>query len=86
MDFEVTPEEQALVDAVRSVLAQECPTALVRDVVENGRAPEQPWQSARELGWTSIDVPGELGGLGLGFTALGLVVEQHAFPTPFVAV
>ena len=62
MDFEVTPEEQALVDAVRSVLAQECPTALVRDVVENGSAPEQPWQSARELGWTSIDVPGELGG------------------------
>jgi alkylation response protein AidB-like acyl-CoA dehydrogenase len=88
MDFEVTPEEQALVDAVRSVLAEECPTTLVRDVVENGSAPEQPWRSARELGWTAIDVPEPAGGLGLGFTALGLVVEQHGrhvAPGPFLA-
>jgi alkylation response protein AidB-like acyl-CoA dehydrogenase len=70
------------------VLAQECPTALVRDVVENGAAPEQPWKSARELGWTSIDLPETLGGLGLGFTALGLVIEQHGrsiAPGPFLA-
>jgi alkylation response protein AidB-like acyl-CoA dehydrogenase len=88
MDFDVTRDEQALVEAVRSVLAQECPTALVRDVVENGSAPAQPWQSARQLGWTSIDVPEELGGLELGFTALGLVVEQHGrhiAPGPFLA-
>jgi alkylation response protein AidB-like acyl-CoA dehydrogenase len=88
MDFEVTPEEQELVDAVRSVLAQECPTALVRDIVENGSAPEQPWKSARELGWTAIDLPEDLGGLALGFTALGLVVEQHGCciaPGPFLA-
>jgi alkylation response protein AidB-like acyl-CoA dehydrogenase len=88
MDFEVTPEEQELVEAVRSVLAQECPTALVRDVVENGSVPEQPWKSARELGWTAIDLPESLGGLGLGFTALGLVVEQHGgciAPGPFLA-
>lgn len=88
MDFEVTPEEQELVDSVRSVLARECPTALVRDVVENGSTPEQPWKSARELGWTAIDLPETLGGLALGFTALGLVVEQHGChiaPGPFLA-
>ncbi len=88
MDFEVTPEEQELVDAVRSVLARECPTTLVRDIVENGSAPEQPWKSAHELGWTSIDLPEELGGLELGFTALGLVVERHGCciaPGPFLA-
>jgi alkylation response protein AidB-like acyl-CoA dehydrogenase len=88
MDFEITPEEQELIDSVRSVLAQECPTALVRDIVENGSAPEQPWKCARELGWTSIDLPESLGGLGLGFTALGLVVEQHGrsiAPGPFLA-
>jgi alkylation response protein AidB-like acyl-CoA dehydrogenase len=88
MDFEITPEQQALVDSVRSVLAQECPTALVRDIVENGSAPEQPWKSARELGWAAIDLPEAQGGLGLGFTALGLVVEQHGFhiaPGPFLA-
>jgi alkylation response protein AidB-like acyl-CoA dehydrogenase len=88
MDFEITPEQQELVDSVRSVLANECPTALVRDVVENGSAPEQPWKCARELGWTAIDVPESLGGLALGFTSLGLVIEQHGCfiaPGPFLA-
>ena len=88
MDFEITPEQQELVDSVRSVLARECPTALVRDVVENGSAPEQPWKCARELGWTAIDLPEALGGHELGFTALGLVIEQHGSfiaPGPFLA-
>jgi alkylation response protein AidB-like acyl-CoA dehydrogenase len=88
MDFEVTPEQQELIDSVRSVLAPECPTALVRDIVENGSAPEQPWKSARELGWASIDLPEGLGGLELGFAALGLVVEEHGrriAPGPFLA-
>jgi len=88
MDFEVTPEEQALVDAVRAVLAEQCPTTLVRDVVENGTAADEPWKSACELGWTGIDLPERLGGVELGFTALGLVVEQHGHcvaPGPFLA-
>jgi alkylation response protein AidB-like acyl-CoA dehydrogenase len=88
MDFEITPDLMQLVDSVGSVLAQECPTALVRDVVENASEPEQPWKSARELGWTAIDLPERLGGLELGFTALGLVVEQHGrflAPGPFLA-
>jgi len=88
MNFEVTAEQQDLVASVGSVLARECPTALVRDIVENGSAPEQPWKSARELGWTSIDVPEGAGGLALGFTTLGLVIEQHGChiaPGPFLA-
>ena len=88
MNFEVTSEQQELVASVRSVLARECPTALVRDVVENGSAPEQPWKSARELGWTSIDLPEAVGGLALGFTTLGLVIEEHGChiaPGPFLA-
>jgi alkylation response protein AidB-like acyl-CoA dehydrogenase len=88
MNFEITPELEDLVDSVRSVLVRECPTALVRDIVENGGTPEQPWKSARELGWTSIDLPESLGGLELGFTALGLVIEQHGCriaPGPFLA-
>jgi alkylation response protein AidB-like acyl-CoA dehydrogenase len=88
MNFEITAEQQELIDSVRSVLMRECPTALVRDIVENGSAPEQPWKSARELGWTAIDLPETLGGLELGFTALGLVIEQHGrciAPGPFLA-
>jgi alkylation response protein AidB-like acyl-CoA dehydrogenase len=88
MDFEISEEQQELVDSVRTVLERECPTALVRDIVENGSRPEQPWKSARELGWTAIALPEELDGLGLGFESLGLVVEQHGralAPGPFLA-
>jgi alkylation response protein AidB-like acyl-CoA dehydrogenase len=88
MDFEITQDLQQLIESVGAVLASECPTALVRDVVENGAKPEQPWKSARELGWTAIDLPESLGGLALGFTALGFVIEQHGrriAPGPFLA-
>jgi len=88
MNFAQTPEQQELVDSVRRVLVQECPTALVRAIVESGSAPEQPWKSARELGWTAIDLPETVGGLALGFTTLGLVIEQHGCciaPGPFLA-
>jgi alkylation response protein AidB-like acyl-CoA dehydrogenase len=88
MNFELTPEQQQLIDSVHSVLAKECPSSLVRDIVESGSAPEQPWKSARELGWTSIDLPESVGGLALGFTTLGLVIEQHGgciAPGPFLA-
>jgi alkylation response protein AidB-like acyl-CoA dehydrogenase len=88
MDFELTPEQRALVDSVAAVLEHECPTTLVRGIVENGSTPEQPWESARALGWTSIDLSESLGGLELGFSALGLVVEQHGrfiAPGPFLA-
>jgi alkylation response protein AidB-like acyl-CoA dehydrogenase len=77
MDFEIAPEQQALIDSVHAVLERESPTSLVRDIVENGSRPTQPWKSARELGWTAIDVPEAQGGLALGFHSLGLVVEQH---------
>lgn len=88
MDFEITPEQQDLVASVRAVLTHECPPTVARDIVEHGSAPEQPWKSAHELGWTAIDLPERLGGLELGFTALGLVVEQHGrfvAPGPFLA-
>ena len=77
MNFEITPEQQQLVDSVRDALEHEVPPALVREIVEKGTRPEQPWKSACELGWTAIDAPETLGGLGLGFHYLGLVVEQH---------
>ncbi len=77
MDFELSEDQEELQRSVRQVLAKECPIALVRDVVENGSSPEQPWKSATELGWTGINVPESCGGLGLGFEELGLVVEEH---------
>jgi len=88
VDFELSEEQAELQRSVRKVLAEECPMALVRDVVENGASPEQPWKSATALGWTGINVPERCGGLGLSFEELGLVVEEHGrvlAPGPFLA-
>lgn len=56
MDFEITPEQQELVDSIRSVSDQACPTALARDIVENGSTPEpgceEPIQIHGGMGYT----------------------------------
>jgi alkylation response protein AidB-like acyl-CoA dehydrogenase len=77
MDFEFTEEQEALRDSVHDVLARECGPTLARVLFEGGSAPEQPWKSAVELGWTAITVPETHGGLGLGFEELGPVIEEH---------
>ena len=88
MNFEITEEQEQLRRSVRTVLERECPTSLVRSIVEDGARPEQPWKSAGELHWTAIALPEEYGGLGLGFEELGLVIEEHGrflAPGPFLA-
>ncbi len=87
MDFEISDEQEELRRAVRAVLERECPIALVRDRVERGIEPTQPWQSAAELGWPGIAIPERFGGLGLGFAELALVLEEHGrflAPGPFL--
>ncbi len=79
MNFDLEDEQEELRDAVRAVLAQECPISLARERYEGDHFPAQPWQSARELGWTALTVPTEFGGLGLGPIELGLLAEEHGY-------
>jgi len=88
MDFEPTAEQAALVESARAVLERECPLVHVRELVEKGVAPAEPWRSAGDLGWCGIAIPEALGGAGLGFVELALLVEQHGValaPGPFLA-
>ena len=88
MDFDIGDEQEELRSSVRTVLERECEIRLVRELVEKGTVPEQPWRSAIELGWSGIAVPEQFGGLGLGFVELALVVEEHGralAPGPFLA-
>jgi len=87
VDFEPSPEQEALRASVRDVLARECPIASVRRRVEDGVLHEQPWRSAAELGWPALAVPERFGGLGAHFTSLALAVEEHGrvvAPGPFL--
>jgi alkylation response protein AidB-like acyl-CoA dehydrogenase len=87
MDFEFTDDQLDLQASARSILASACPPALVRRVFEGGTAPEL-WETLVGLDWPALGLPEEVGGLGLGFLEVGIVVEELGrvvAPTPYLA-
>jgi alkylation response protein AidB-like acyl-CoA dehydrogenase len=87
MELEFSEEQDALREGVRSVLERECPTSVVRGVVEKGVAPDGLWAHMVELGWPALTVPDDAGGLGLGMVELAVVVEELGrviAPGPFL--
>jgi len=76
----VLNEEQRLLrDTARDFLAANAPVAALRKLRDErdplGYSP-QLWQQMVELGWASIILPEEYGGLDFGFTGLGVVIEE----------
>lgn len=88
MDFALTPEQDELIGSVRTVLARECPTDLVRSVVEGTGSPDALWKRMVELGWPALALPESVGGIGYGPVELTLLVEELGrvvAPGPFLA-
>ena len=76
----VLNEEQVMLkDAAAGFLAEKASVAQLRSLrdsgSESGFSPEI-WQEIAEMGWAGIAIPEEYGGLGYGYTGLGLVLEQ----------
>jgi alkylation response protein AidB-like acyl-CoA dehydrogenase len=87
MDFEFTDDQLELQAGARSILASVCPPDLVRRVFEGGTAPDL-WQTLVGLDWPALGLPEDVGGLGLGFLEVGIVVEELGrvvAPTPLLA-
>lgn len=88
MDLEFTEEQLALREAARSVLGAACPPSLVRAVHE-GRGDGGPlWRTLVEHDWPAVGLPESVGGLGLGFVEVGILVEELgrvAAPAPYLA-
>src|SRR5947209_14886395 len=87
MDFTFSPEQDALREAVRSLLATEAPSAYVRRMIDDevGVSPEL-WSKLADLGWLGLLVPEEHGGLGLGLVDAVVVQEEMGklpFPGPY---
>jgi alkylation response protein AidB-like acyl-CoA dehydrogenase len=76
MELELTADQEALRDAIRAVLAKECPVALARAVTERGERPDALWATVTELGWPALTVPEAHGGVGLGPVEAGLLAEE----------
>ncbi len=87
MDFTFSDDQEALRDAVRSLLAAEAPSAYVRAMADDelGVTPAQ-WQTISDAGWPGLLVPEDHDGLGLGLVDMVVVLEEMGrlpYPGPF---
>jgi alkylation response protein AidB-like acyl-CoA dehydrogenase len=91
MALVLNEEQHMLRDAARDFLAQRAPISHLRQIRDSGNEigfSRELWQEMVEMGWTAILVPEEHGGLGYGYTGLGLVLEETGrtlTPSPLLA-
>ena len=88
MHFAFTDDQLAFRDAVRDLLANECPPSVVRAAWDNadGRS-GAVWGALVEMGVVGAAAPEDQGGLGFAPLDLVLIVEETgyaALPEPFV--
>jgi alkylation response protein AidB-like acyl-CoA dehydrogenase len=79
MAFVLTEEQTLLRDSARTFLAESAPVAhlrRLRDTRDETGFSRALWKSFAEMGFTGILVPEAHGGLGLGHTEVGLVMQE----------
>jgi acyl-CoA dehydrogenase len=76
----VLNEEQVMLrDSAAGFLAQKATVAHLRALRDSGSTrgfSDDVWAEMVEMGWPGIAIPEEFGGLGYGYTGLGLLLEQ----------
>ncbi len=77
MNFGFSEEQEFLRKTAREFLAKECPSAVVRQLMDDaaGYRPAM-WKQMAELGWLGLLIPEEYGGAGLGFVDLVPILEE----------
>jgi alkylation response protein AidB-like acyl-CoA dehydrogenase len=88
MALVLTEEQEMLRDAAAGFLAEKASPAQLRALRDSddelGFDPSV-WREMVEMGWAAIAIPEAYGGLGYGYTGLGVVLEQvgrHLSPAP----
>ncbi len=76
----ILSEEQVMLrDAARSFLAERAPVSHLRSLRDDGieaRVSSELWSEMIEMGWPAILVPEAHGGLGYGYSGIGIVMEE----------
>ena len=76
----VLNEEQVMLkDSAAGFLAEKATVAhlrALRDRVDERGFSDDVWREMAQMGWAGIAIAEEFGGLGYGYTGLGLVLEQ----------
>ncbi len=79
MALVLNEEQRLLQDTARDFLGSNAPVTALRKLRDErdplGYAPDL-WQQMSELGWASIIIPEQYGGLEFGFLGLGVVLEE----------
>ncbi|HYD73270.1 MAG TPA: acyl-CoA dehydrogenase family protein, partial [Candidatus Binatia bacterium] len=78
MTFTLNDDARMLKETARDFFREQAPVSRLRklrDGKENGRDPEL-WAEMSALGFAGVIVPEEFGGSGLGYVALGAVLEE----------
>jgi alkylation response protein AidB-like acyl-CoA dehydrogenase len=87
MNLDKNAEQTMLADAARKFLQSHCPSSLVRSARENSAAfPPDLWQGMAEMGWMSLTIDQEYGGLGGSFADLTVLLEAMGavcLPAPY---
>ncbi len=75
----LTEEQELLQQTAREFLAEHAPVAALRklrDDADPSGFSRELWKKTVELGWPGIVLPEDLGGAGLGYAELGVVLEE----------
>ena len=77
MNFDLTEEQQMIVEQVAKFVANESPVERFRKLRETDRGWEpEMWAKMAEQGWLAIALPEDQGGFGGSFVDLALILEQ----------
>lgn len=76
MDFELSDDQVALQDGVRSFLAGRFPIETVRGLEATGGVDRASWQELADMGVFALRLPEADGGVGLGWADAVLVFEE----------
>ena len=79
MALVLNEEPVMLKEAAAGCLSEKATVAHLRELRDSGSEQgfaSDVWQEMAEMGWAGIAIPEEFGGLGYGYTGLGIVLEQ----------
>jgi alkylation response protein AidB-like acyl-CoA dehydrogenase len=89
MNFDLSDEQQMIVDAVAKYVDKDSPVERFRKLRDTETGWEtKAWRSMGEYGWLGVAYPEEQGGFGGSFVDTALILEQLGrglVPEPFIA-
>jgi alkylation response protein AidB-like acyl-CoA dehydrogenase len=89
MNFDLSDEQEMIVDAVAKFVANDSPVARFRKLRETETGWDASvWKSMAEYGWLGVAIPESQGGYGGSFVDMALILEQLGkglVPEPYIA-